>query len=138
WLAKTTPNEKATLNHMDRKTNQITSLVSEIVEMTRLEGDPPTRSMELVNIQKVIDETVNDYRIEAQLFQSCTIRVEGNISAEVSSDRELLRRAIENVLRNAIRYSPEKAHIDVNLSEENTGANITVRDYGPGVPEELL
>jgi two-component system sensor histidine kinase CpxA len=56
----------------------------------------------------------------------------------VQGDRELLRRAIENVLRNAIRFSPEKSNIDVNLAEGNSGASIIVRDYGPGVPDELL
>ena len=137
-LARTAPDEKTALDRVDRETNRITSLVSEIVEMTRLEGDPATRSMEPVNLQSVIDETVEDCRIEAQLFRGCEIRVKGNISSEVPGDRELLRRAVENVLRNAIRYSLEKAHIDVDLLEENSGASITVRDYGPGVPEELL
>jgi len=137
-LARTAPNEKAAIDRIDRETNRITSLVSEIVEMTRLEGDPATRNMELVNLQKVIDETVDDCRIEAQLFRGCEIRVEGKISGEVPGDRELLRRAVENVLRNAIRYSPEKSGIDVNLAEEGSGVSITVRDYGPGVPEELL
>ena len=137
-LARTAPEEKTALDRVDRETNRITSLVSEIVEMTRLEGDPETRSMEPVNLQRVIDETVDDCRIEAQLFRGCEIRVQGQIADQVPGDRELLRRAIENVLRNAIRYSPEKSNIDVNLAEGNSGASITVRDYGTGVPEELL
>jgi signal transduction histidine kinase len=137
-LARSAPDEKAALDRVDRETNRITSLVSEIVEMARLEGDPATRSMEPVNLQRVIDETVDDCRIEAQLFRGCEIRVGGRISGEVSGDRELLRRGIENVVRNAIRYSPEKACIEIDLAEGNTGTSITVRDYGPGVPEELL
>jgi len=137
-LARTAPDEKTALDRVDREANRITSLVSEIVEMTRLEGDPASRSMEPVNLQRVIDETVDDCRIEAQLFRGCEIRVQGQISGPVVGDRELLRRAIENVLRNAIRYSPERANIDVLLAEENSGASITVRDYGPGVPEESL
>lgn len=137
-LARTAPDSGSALDRVDRETNRITSLVSEIVEMTRLEGDPATRSVEPVNLQKVIDETVDDCRIEAQLFRGCTIRVEGSLSEEVSGDPELLRRAFENVLRNAIRYSPEKSNIDVRLAENSVGAEIEVRDHGPGVPEELL
>jgi signal transduction histidine kinase len=56
----------------------------------------------------------------------------------VSGNQELLRRAVENVLRNAIRYSPEHAAIDVALAENARCASITARDYGPGVPEESL
>ena len=63
--------------------------------------------------------------------------MEGRLS-EVVGDRELLRRAVENVLRNAIRYSPEHANIDLTLAENSHAAIITVRDYGAGVPEESL
>jgi signal transduction histidine kinase len=52
--------------------------------------------------------------------------------------RELLRRAVENVLRNAIRYSPENSSIQVSLAEDNHNAVIVVRDHGPGVPEDTL
>ncbi|HUD68329.1 MAG TPA: ATP-binding protein [Candidatus Sulfotelmatobacter sp.] len=57
---------------------------------------------------------------------------------EVAGDRELLRRAFENVLRNAIRYSPEQAAIEVALAESARLITIAVRDYGPGVPAESL
>jgi signal transduction histidine kinase len=76
--------------------------------------------------------------VEAQLFRGCGIRVEGELSREVSGDHELLRRAVENVLRNAIRYSPERSSIEVRLAESPHGATIAIRDYGPGVPEQSL
>ena len=137
-LSRTATDPKAALDRVDRETNRITSLVSEIVEMTRLEGDPAARIMEPVIVQSIVDETIDDCRIEAQLFRGCSIRVDGKISSEVAGDRELLRRAVENVVRNAIRYSPEKSNIDLTLTENPGGASIMVRDYGPGVPEELL
>lgn len=51
---------------------------------------------------------------------------------------ELLRRAVENVLRNAIRYSPEKSPIEFSISETDADAHIVVRDFGPGVPEASI
>lgn len=137
-LARTAPDTVTALDRVDRETNRMTSLVSEIVEMTRLEGDPESRTLKLVNLQKLIDEVLEDCRIEAQLFRGCTIRVVGTISGEVAGDCELLRRAVENVLRNAIRYSPENSQVDVTLAQDSNGAEIQVRDYGPGVPDELL
>jgi len=53
-------------------------------------------------------------------------------------DRELLRRALENILHNAIRYSPDAAAVDLNLTGGGALARLSVRDYGPGVPEEVL
>jgi len=45
---------------------------------------------------------------------------------------------VENVVRNAIRYSPEKSAIEVALGEDEKDAHITIRDYGPGVPENAM
>jgi signal transduction histidine kinase len=49
-----------------------------------------------------------------------------------------LRSAIENVLRNAVRYSPAETPVDVHVARLSTGLTISVRDYGPGVPSADL
>jgi signal transduction histidine kinase len=56
----------------------------------------------------------------------------------VEGDPELLRRAIENVIRNAIRYSPPQSTVEVSLGRNNGKAVVDVRDEGPGVPDEAL
>ena len=56
----------------------------------------------------------------------------------VAGDEELLRRAVENVIRNAIRYSPRDTAVQVNLARDHERALVTVRDHGPGVPEDAL
>lgn len=137
-LTRTAADTKVALDRVERETNRITSLVSEIVEITRMEGDPLAGKREPVSLGPLVAEAVDDSRVEAQLFRGCGIKVKGQLSCAVSGDPELLRRAVENVLRNAIRYSPEHAPIDVVLSEKSGCASITVRDYGPGVPAELL
>ena len=137
-LTRTAADTNLALDRVDRETNRITSLVAEIVEMTRMEGDPLAGKREPVSLGQVVRETVDDSRVEAQLFRACSIRVEGQLSCTISGDPKLLRRAVENVVRNAIRYSPENAAIDVTLSETADYVTITVRDYGPGVPAVLL
>src|SRR5262249_57941206 len=49
-----------------------------------------------------------------------------------------LRRAVETVLRNAIRYAPANSDIEVTLQRKESNASIAVRDYGPGVPQDAL
>jgi two-component system sensor histidine kinase CpxA len=56
----------------------------------------------------------------------------------LDGDSELLHRAIENVMRNAIRYAPRESKVEVTLENGGGWAKIRVRDYGPGVPEEAL
>jgi signal transduction histidine kinase len=136
-LARTSDDSKMALDRVERDVNRLTALVSEIVEVTRIEGDPAAQEKELVRIAEVIEETLEDCRVEAE-FRGCSIQVVGRVSGEVSGDRELLRRAFENVLRNAIRYSPEQAMIEVGLVQEERAVVIEVRDFGPGVPEGAL
>ena len=68
----------------------------------------------------------------------CRIVVNGEHGGTVSGDPELLRRAVENILRNAIRYAPNGSDIDVRIDNHNASTQISVRDDGPGVPEDAL
>jgi two-component system sensor histidine kinase CpxA len=49
-----------------------------------------------------------------------------------------MRRAVENVLRNAIRYAPRDTTVEVSLSHGDSAAVVRIRDHGPGVPEDAL
>lgn len=69
--------------------------------------------------------------------KQCTLRLMLD-EATVCGNEELLRRAIENVLRNVVRYSPSGEPVDVSLRVVNNEAEVIVRDQGPGVPAEAL
>ncbi len=88
-------------------------------------------------IHRLLDELVTDCNLEAEA-KGCRIVAKLGDGAIVTGDRELLRRACENVLRNAIRYAPEGTEIDVDLTTRNGLAEISVRDRGPGVSREAL
>jgi len=135
-LARTSPGQ-ASFDRIERDVNRIASLVSDIVEITFVEGDPALRGAELVPIGKIVDEVVSDCSVEAEI-RSCRVELLGHLDGEVLGSCELLRRAVENVLRNAVRYTPENSTILVSTSEVDHHAVIVVRDHGPGVPEESL
>ncbi len=61
-------------------------------------------------------------------------------TAEMCVDPDLLRTAVDNLIRNAIRFSPADGRVEItaSLCEDEQDALISVRDYGPGIPEELL
>jgi signal transduction histidine kinase len=136
-LARTSPDSKVALDRIERDVNRITSLVADIVEITSIEGDPTMRDMGNVRASEIIDEVVRDCSLEAQ-FRECNIQVTGDFSGEIVGNHELLRRAIENVLRNGIRYSPNQSTIQLSIEQDRSDAIISVRDYGPGVPEDAL
>jgi signal transduction histidine kinase len=136
-LARTSSDSGAALDRIERDVNRIASLVSDIVEITFVEGDPALRGVEPVPIRDAVEEVVSDCTVEAEM-RGCTIHVAGDLEGEAIGSRELLRRAVENVLRNAIRYSPDRSSIQVSLAEENANAVIVIRDHGPGVPNDTL
>jgi len=136
-LARTSPDSNAALDRIERDINRMSSLVADLLEITSVEDDPALQEMSRVELREIVDEVVRDCMLEAD-FRGCGIQVEGSLSCALLSNRELLRRALENVLRNAIRYSPRDSIIGLNLSEANQKAVIAVRDYGPGVAPEFL
>jgi signal transduction histidine kinase len=135
-LARTSPDSKAAIDRIEKDVDRIASLVSDIVEITFVEGDPALRGAEPVPISELVDDVVRDCAVEAEA-RGCHIELTGNIDGQVLGSRELLRRAIENVLRNAIRYSPEGAPVQVSVEERDQSAIIVVRDHGPGVPDDM-
>ncbi|KAA6457157.1 HAMP domain-containing protein [Acidobacteria bacterium AB60] len=136
-LARTSPDSKAAIDRIEKDVDRIASLVSDIVEITAVEGDPALRLTEPVSIGGIVEEVVRDCQMEAEA-RGCRIVLANTHDGEVLGSRELLRRAIENVVRNAIRYSPEGAPVEVSLTDEAHSTLIVVRDHGPGVPDDAL
>jgi two-component system sensor histidine kinase CpxA len=85
----------------------------------------------------VIAEVVSTNALNAQ-EKGCRVVVDASCTAYVSGDRILLARALDNVLRNAIEFSPQGGHVDVCLQEVSGRAVVSVRDFGAGVPEAML
>jgi signal transduction histidine kinase len=105
------------------------------VEFNFIECGPAAQEAGTARVADIMNEVVRDCALEAEV-RGCRIAVNGSLVGEIEGNRELLRRAVENVLRNGIRYSPQFSTIDVSVSE-NTHT-VTIRDYGPGVPEQAL
>ena len=136
-LGRTSRDTDAAFDLINRDVDRIASLVAGIVEITLVDGDPEAQGLEIVSPGEVLDEVIRDSSLEAEV-RGCRISLNGSSVGEILGNRELLRRAIENVMRNGIRYSPEQSTIDVFLIEDSNTAEIAIRDYGPGVPEDTL
>ncbi|MGA2741868.1 MAG: ATP-binding protein [Bryobacteraceae bacterium] len=136
-LTKTAEDRDAAAARMAKEIERLTNLVGALVEVTRVEGDPSSRRMEPLDLDWLVQELLEASRMEADA-RGCSFHVETDGALPVRGDPELLRRALENVLRNAVRYAPEGSAIDVRLEAVAGKAAISVRDYGPGVPQEML
>jgi two-component system sensor histidine kinase CpxA len=136
-LARTAEDREAAVARIRKEVDRLTSLVGGLLQVTRAEGDPDQRNLEDVDLRELLTELTDDCSIEAEK-RMCEVLLDAPKPVILRGDRELLRRAIENVLRNAIRYAPEGTAIEVKLEPNPDAASISIRDYGSGVPDDLL
>ena len=136
-LIRTAEDRDAAVARLKKEIARLADLVGGLIQVTRAEGDPSASNAEELRLDELLDEIVNDCQMEAEA-RGCHIALETEPQLSMRGDRELLRRAIENVVRNGIRYTPGGAAVDVKLGATKEAARITVRDYGPGVPQDVL
>jgi two-component system sensor histidine kinase CpxA len=89
-------------------------------------------------LDELIAEVAADSAIEASARECSVTFYPPAAPILLEGDAELLRRAVENVLRNAIRYAPPQTAVDVNIENKGERLCIRIRDRGPGVPPEGL
>jgi two-component system, OmpR family, sensor kinase len=125
------------LDRMEREIERLDVLISQVLKLARLNGTDMPFEREAVDVDEVIDEVVRDAEFEGTA-KGCRVETHGATGSVVSGSRELLRSAIENVLRNAVRYSPQGAPVEVAVERGAAGLTIAIRDRGPGVPAAEL
>jgi two-component system sensor histidine kinase CpxA len=136
-LSRTADDRGAATVRLKKEIGRLADLVGALLQVTRAEGDPSSRNMTDLPLDDFLREVIDDCAVEAEA-RGCRVHLEASESLHFRGDRELLRRAMENIVRNAIRYAPEGTPIEVKLASARDDAEISVRDYGPGVPEAEL
>ena len=122
---------------IEREVERIDRMVGEILRYSRLsDGGPPIGS-EAVDLAGLLEEVVGDAHIEAGEAQK-TLQIATSCRAIVQGDVALLRSALENVVRNAIRFAPRKGRIELRLTLVERAARIEVSDDGPGILQQNI
>jgi len=137
-LARQSPTDSPRqLDRLEGEIERLDGLISQVLKLARLHGSEAPFAREAFDIDEVLEEVVRDANFEGAV-KNCKVRQRGAARCVVHGNRELLRSAIENVLRNAVRYSPAGGLVDVTVERSGGGLSILVTDRGPGVPERDL
>ena len=125
------------LDRIEQDIIQLDSMLEQILTVARLESGQIKPRFEPLSLNDLVEGVLDDAKFEAAATNT-TITYAGVENVRVNADPGMLRSAIENVVRNAIFYSGEGGKIEVGLTTSSGAAFVTVRDNGPGVPEEKL
>ncbi|HEY4372220.1 MAG TPA: ATP-binding protein [Burkholderiales bacterium] len=133
------PEKVATaIERVERETARIDLLVEELLTLSRLDAGVAAGRAEEINVTELLGEIVEDACFEAQ---ACRREVSLDAGAEgvVKGTAELLHRAFENVIRNAIKHTAEGSTVTVSTRFDGARQlRVLVQDAGPGVPEGEL
>lgn len=127
------------LDRIEREAERLDELIGQVLSLSRLDCGTGDGDREAVELSALVDSVAADAGFEAAQRDRRVVVVRGAVLT-VDGDPELLHRAIENVVRNAIHYTASGTAVEIALDEDAAGrqAVISVRDHGPGVDEALL
>jgi signal transduction histidine kinase len=128
---------KQSYQFLDHETNRLHRLVEDLLDFGRMELGRKQYNMQNHDAFQLVRDTVIDFSEEARAHG---FRVEtnlGSMPATVQADEEAFRRAIRNLLENAVKYSPERKTVWVDGTVNDHEVSISVRDQGMGIdPKE--
>jgi two-component system sensor histidine kinase CpxA len=132
------PALEAHLARIEREAENLNQLIGELLALSSMESLDTTASFKPVSLNEVCEQLLPDAEYEAQR-RPCTVVLEQDGECTIQGNRNLLYRAVENVVRNAIRYTEAGTQVTIRVQKTSVGSKelavIEVTDCGPGIPE---
>ncbi|MDP7591115.1 MAG: histidine kinase sensor domain-containing protein [Litorilituus sp.] len=135
-VVKETSSYNENIERISHESIHIRKLVEDTLTLAWLENEKPDLQQENVELIDLLDVLIDDAIFE---FPDKEIICQAPSNALIAnSSHRAAGQALENVLRNALRYTPTKQHIRVNVVEQKNHIIVNIIDHGPGVPEQFL
>jgi two-component system sensor histidine kinase CpxA len=125
------------LDRIELETERLDVLVRGMLYFSTLREQPPRSTGDQVELTSLVTEVVEDARLEASAAGK-EVAWEPPPEVHVAGDHGSIRSAIENVLRNAVRFTAPGTAVQTTLAQEGEKVILEVRDRGPGVPDPDL
>ena len=128
--------EKQTTDYlvrMNRQIDKLTLLIHDLLDVSRLQAGHLTFRIENFDLNALVHEVVDNTQ---QLAHNHRIIIEGKASKRVWGDKDRIGQVLNNLLTNAMKYSPKAKKIVVKLHGEKGEAGVTVKDFGIGISKE--
>ncbi len=134
----------ATIEHLDRiehETDRLNKLIGQLLTLARVESGVDLEQEKIFDLGVLVQEVASDGEYEAK-SRNCGVKFTSSSDCPVEGAFEMLRGAVENVVRNAIRYTAAGTNVEISIHHVDAGSDskavIEVRDHGCGIPENEL
>ena len=126
------------LQRIELETERLNDLIGQLLSLSRLDNQQQLDT-EVMDFDLLLASIVEDAQYEAQAQQR-NVNLLANPSVKLNANAALLSSALENVVRNAIRYTPEGGSVDVDsqIDKQTKQIKLTICDQGPGIPQAML
>jgi PAS domain S-box-containing protein len=137
YFTKLDPDEtKEYLKSIDGSTDRLSKLVDNLLDTSRLEAGLLNLEKSTANLSQLIEGVVTEASIRDNRRHVITIK--GGKIPKVNIDPKRIRQVLDNLIDNAIKYSPPETEIEISIQLSDSELRISVKDHGPGVPPEEL
>jgi two-component system, OmpR family, sensor histidine kinase CpxA len=140
-LARQRLGDNALFDRIERDTDRLNEMIGRLLTLARLDMTGTSPEMRPTDLKALIADIVADAQWEARQ-RNCQVDLVSDGDCHIEANPDLLRSAVENITRNAVRYTAPGTAVEVHLEcrhHDNTGeAIIRVSDRGPGVPATEL
>jgi two-component system sensor histidine kinase CpxA len=130
--------DQRALDRIEREAERLNVLIGQLLMLARFESGAMEPAHELVDLAAIVRDVVEDADFEAQSRRRA-VRITASCPCRAIGAPDLLRSAIENVVRNAVRHTREGTAVEVAMRPAAPDrAAISVRDHGGGIADDLL
>ena len=128
---------EAAFERIAREKERLNGLIGQLLDLVRLESGEYSDGREDLDFEKLVQEIIEDVDFEARQHEREVLFLR-LADCRIHGSHELLHRAVENVVRNAVAYAPPHSSVNITLDVEAEYSVLRVRDCGEGVPENSL
>jgi len=135
------PVMEAHLARIEREAKNLNQLIGQLLTLSSMEAIERTTNFESLSLNQLVTEIIPDATYEAQRRQNSVV-FRSTDPCIILGNRELLHRAIENIVRNAIQFTEAGTEVEITLTaakdQQDRMAVLDVNDHGPGIPEDQV
>jgi len=128
---------KEIVPYIMKSANKSINLINNILDISAIESGKVKINIEKVDLDEIIEDTIHEVTF---LTKNKDLKLTTNLNhkIEVLADKQRVTQILQNLLTNAIKFTPKDGKIEILVEEEDSFVNVSVRDSGVGIPKELM